>query len=100
MIEIEGITSEPFQRHVITTETGNVTLVLKYHDVIQQWTLDAERNGKAVHGVKLATGVRHIESSLLGVDFVVVSEFNLDPFLIDDFQAGRCKLVMVQDGTI
>lgn len=100
MIQIEGITSEPFQQHVITTETGNVTLVLKYHDVIHQWTLDIEKGGKAVYGVKLATGVKHIASSLLGVDFLVVSDFNLDPFLIDDFETGRCKLLMVQDGAI
>ena len=100
MITIEGITSEPFQRHVISNDDGDVVLVLKYHDVIQMWTIDAERNGKQVNGVKLSTGVRHIQSSLLGVDFAVVSEFNLDPFLIDDFQSGRCTLVMVENGSI
>lgn len=94
ILQIENITAEPNQRHTIELEGGNVTLVLRYHPQIEQWTMDVERNEKAIYGARLAVGTRHIQSRNMGVDFVVVAEGDIDPFQIDDFETGRCALLM------
>jgi len=100
MIKLENITSEPFQRHEIISDGGNVVIILKFHDVIGIWTIDVERNGTEVKGVKLSSGVKHIQSSLLGVDFIVFSQGDIDPYKIDDFSSERCTLLMVDYDTI
>lgn len=93
--QIENITADANQRHIIELDGGNVTLVLKFHEQIQQWAMDVERNDKAVYGVKLATGVKHIANSNMGIDFAVIADADFDPFQIDDFEYGRCILLMV-----
>ena len=94
VLKIENITAEPFQRHEIITDNGNVIITLKFHDVIAIWTIDAERNGRTVQGVKLSVGVTHIQSSLLGVDFIVYAQGDVDPYKLNDFESGRCSLLM------
>lgn len=97
MIKIQNITSYHDQRHTITKSDGNVTIRLKYHDVIEQWTIDVSRNGKNVYGVKLSVGTVHIASQNMGIDFAVTDNLGLgiDPFKVDDFESGRCSLVMI-----
>lgn len=95
-IKIANITSDSNQRHTIEMDGGNVILVLRFHVQIQQWTADITRNEKSVYGVKLATGVKHIPSMNMGVDLAVVADENIDPFKADDFESGRCNLLMVK----
>lgn len=97
MVSVENITADNNQRHTLLKDNGDVVIVLRFHATIQQWTIDVERNDKAVYGVKLAVGVRHIESTNMGVDFIVqdTSGNGIDPFRIDDFESGRCLLAMI-----
>jgi len=94
ILQIENITADSNQRHVIELVGGNAILVLRYHSQIEQWTIDVERGAKAIYGAKLATGTRHIQSRNMGIDFVVVAEGDIDPFQLDDFESGRCALLM------
>lgn len=95
-IQVSNITSDSNQRHTIEVDDGNVIIVLRFHVQIQQWTIDVERGSKAIYGVKLATGVRHIPSMNMGIDFAVVSNEDIDPFKVDDFESERCNLIMVK----
>lgn len=97
VLQIEGITADANQRHVIERDDGDITLVLRFHPQIEQWTMDAERANKSIFGVKLTTGVKHIEARNMGIEFVVVAEADFDPFQLDDFESGRCNLLMVFD---
>lgn len=97
ILQVEGITSDPNQRHTIEREGGNIVLVIRFHPQLEQWTIDVERNDKAAYGVKLSTGVRHIQSRNMGVDFIVIANEDYDPFQLDDFESGRCNLLMVFD---
>lgn len=96
-VQIDKITAYHDQQHTITKAGGNVDLRLKFHETIEQWTMDVSRNGKSVYGVKLAVGVKHIASQNMGIDFLVYDSAKIgqDPFKIDDFESGRCVLVMI-----
>jgi hypothetical protein len=94
MIQIENITADPHQEHTIEIIGGTVTLVLKYHNQIECWTMDITKGDKSVYGVRLATGTKHIESCNMGIEFYVVGDGDIDPFQLDDFETGRCALVM------
>lgn len=95
-VTVENITSAANQVITMTRDAGDVDVTLKYHDTTNEWTLDAVVNGRAVYGARMAANVRLIPSALLGVDFFVNdnNEIGLDPWRLDDFEAGRYTLVM------
>lgn len=91
-----AISADPIQQIRIKIPTGDVQLTLKYYATCGFWAVDAIRNGLGVYGVNLCLGVKHIASSLLDIDFVVIDNSNLglDPFKLDDFESGRCSLLV------
>lgn len=97
MIEVGNITNEINQQHIILKDDGDVTLVLRFHDTIHQWTADILRNNKARYGIKLAIGVRHIKGANMGIDLVIqdTSGLGIDPYKTDDFASGRCVLGVI-----
>jgi hypothetical protein len=98
MIEIENITADPFQRHVITTPDGAVTLLLRFYPRAQFWTISAEYAGIKTNGLKLSLGTLHMRSKNMPFDFLVVDQENagIDPFTADDFESRRCVLLMLE----
>lgn len=96
-VRIQNITRDPIQRHTITTEGRDVILRLWFHPLGQFWTMDVTYGDKQVNGVRLFCGGLHITSANMPVDFEVVDvqRAGLDPFRRDDFEAGRCALVML-----
>jgi len=96
-----AISADPIQQIRIKIPTGDVQLTLKYYATGGFWALDAVRDGVGVYGVSLCLGVKHMASSLLNVDFIVVDNSNLglDPFKLDDFESGRCSLVVQYNET-
>lgn len=98
MIEITNITNDPFQRHVIVTDTAPITLLLRFYPRAQFWTLSVEYQGIPSNGYKLACGTLHMQSRNMPFDFIVADTggTGIDPFSIDDFANGRCKLLMLE----
>jgi len=98
MIEIMNITADPYQRHVITTDTAPITLLLRYYPRAQFWTLSVEYRGVECNGLKLSNGVLHMRSRNLPFDFIVVDTGGngIDPFSVDDFSTGRCRMLMLE----
>jgi len=96
-VQIENITDDANQRHVILFEESEIVLVLRFHPTVQMWTFDVSFNGTTAVGYKLSIGVLHMRSRNLPFDFVVrdQSGTNLDPFRLDDFSTGRCYLYML-----
>jgi len=95
MIQIQNITDEAHQRHIIIFQQSEIILTLRFYQTVSMWCFDVEYKGKIVNGVKLSAGVLHIRSSNLPFDFAVVGDV-IDPFRLDDFKTGRCKLYMLE----
>ena len=97
MKQITNITNEPNQRHIIPLDDSEIIFTLRFYPTIQQWCFDVTWDGKAIYGVKLSTGTLHITNTNMPFDFIVSDESlnGIDPFKIDDFQAERCKLYML-----
>ena len=97
MREITNITGDPSQRHIILLDGNEIIFDLRFYPTIQQWFFDVEFISESVKGVKLSVGVLHINNTNLPFDFVVfdLSASGIDPFKVDDFEAGRCKLYII-----
>jgi hypothetical protein len=63
------------------------------------WFLNLKINQREINGVKLSTGVLHLESNNLPFDFVVSGEGGLDPYKSDDF-LQRCRLYLVEKAEV
>lgn len=98
MIEIQNITDDAFQRHIITFDEAPVTLLLRYYQRAQFWTISTEYKDIQCNGLKLSTGTLHMRSKNMPFDFIVTdnSSNGLDPFAPDDFSNGRCTLLMLE----
>lgn len=98
MIEITNITSDTFQRHIITTVDAPIEIKLRYYPRAQFWTLSATYKGIATKGLKLSLGTLHMRSRNMPFDFIVNAAANtgIDPFAADDFSSGRCNLLMLE----
>lgn len=97
MIWIEKVSADADQQHTLLTDSGTVRLRLRYHPVVQIWTLDAQYAGLGIYGVKLTLGTLHVRAANMLFDFVVqdAGRTGIDPFLADDFESGRCRLWFV-----
>lgn len=98
MIQLNNITSEPHQEHVIHFGDNDITLVLRFYSTVPMWCFDVTYKGKSVYGVKLALGVLHLESYNWPFDIAIhdTSKAGIDPFRADDFESGRILLGIVE----
>ena len=97
MREIVNITEDANQRHLIALDDGEIIFALRFYPTIGQWCFDVDFQGKSVKGVKISLGVLHILSQNYPFDFIVLdlSGDGVDPFKVDDFSGGRCKLYIL-----
>lgn len=97
MRQIDDLTEETIQRHVIAFEQDEIVFTLRFHPFNSIWTFDLTYKEKSVNGVKLAVGVLHIRSENFPFDFVVSDESgeDLDPFKTADFSEERNKLYIL-----
>lgn len=97
-IQIQDITDEPHQRHVILFEESEIILILRFHPTVEIWTIDVEYKERQAYGYKLSTGVLHLLPLNLPFDFVVSDQSGsgLDPIRVDDFSTDRCALYMLE----
>lgn len=98
MRKIDNIGDEVIQRHTILYLETELVITLKYHVVVELWTIDVSYKDRNIFGVGLAAGVLHIESRNMPFGFVVqdASGAGLDPFRRNDFSSGRCVLYLVE----
>lgn len=98
MRQIDNITDETIQKHVIQFEDDEIDFLLRFHPFTQIWAFDLTFKDKSVYGVKLSLGVLHIRSENFAFDFAVSDESGtgLDPFRASDFSEGRCILYMLE----
>ncbi len=91
MRQIDDLTEETIQRHVIAFEQDEIVFTIRFHPFTAIWTFDLTFKENSVNGVKLAVGVLHIRSENFPFDFVVSDESgkDLDPFRASDFSEGR-----------
>ena len=99
MKEIENIGAEAIQRHTIIFQEYEIKLTLRFFPKTQIWSFDAEFIDWQVYGLKLSVGVLHMVSQNKPFDFIVTdtSGNGIDPFQINDFSSGRCKLYMLNE---
>lgn len=97
MREIVNITEDANQRHLIALDDGEIVFNLRFYPTVQMWTFDVDFQGKEIKGVKLSLGVLHIINQNYPFDFAVtdLSGNGVDPFRVDDFSGGRCKLFIL-----
>lgn len=104
MNKVENITSEYLQTHTLEFSRGVAVVELKYHSVVQIWTMnitytraDEDTPQRPINGVKLSLSTTHIKHRNWPFDFTVVdtSETGVDPFRSDDFESGRCELYFI-----
>lgn len=97
MREIVNITEDANQRHLISLEDGEIILELRFYPTIQQWSFDIDFQDKIIKGVKVSLGVLHILNENYPFDFICLdlSGQGVDPFRVDDFSEGRCKLYIL-----
>lgn len=98
-IRITALTSDADQQHTLLTAVGDVRIRLRFHPVATIWTLDVEYGDRAVYGVRMAAGTRHIQGSNFPFDFFVreTSGSGVCPYKADDWSSGRCELWYVTD---
>lgn len=94
-LQIENITDEAYQGHIIVFEEDVIELDLRFYPTTQIWCFDVTYKEKSVSGIKLSAGVLHMRSQNFPFDFVVETTQGIDPFRINDFSDGRCSLYMV-----
>jgi len=97
-VQINNITAEPSQRHIILLDGKEVILNLRFHPVAEIWAIDVTYNNRSASGFKVALNVLHMRSQNFPFDFVAqdLSGRGVDPFRIDDFSGGRVALYMMQ----
>lgn len=96
-VQIENISDEPIQRHIVLFEESEIELTLRFLPVVQIWVFDVIYKDRSASGFKLSNDVLHMRSQNYPFDFTVVdlSGIGLDPYRIDDFSTGRCGLYML-----
>lgn len=96
-LQIQNITSEAYQRHIVQYDPSEITLELRYASIVQSWIMNVEYRDWAIYGVKLSVGTLHIRQENQPFDFVVLdlSGLGLDPVSRNDFADGRCGLFML-----
>jgi hypothetical protein len=97
MREITNITSDADQRHIIDLEGNEIIFDLRFYPTIEQWCFNVEYQDRFVKGVKLSLSVVHMANFNFPFDFFVedTSNTGIDPFKIDDFLTGRCRLYIL-----
>lgn len=96
-LQIQNITDEAHQRHVIVFDESEIELTLRFHPTVEMWTFDTVYKTLNADGYKLSVGVLHMRSRNFPFDFVVrdQTDAGLDPFRLDDFSTGRCALYLL-----
>lgn len=99
MVQIKGLTSNPFQTFNIPDPVTRKTIsfYMYFSPRTENWYIDIEYDSFIQKGIKLVRGpnllAKHINVLPFGMT-VAVSD-NYEPFLINDFVSGRVSLFIL-----
>jgi hypothetical protein len=88
------ITAEQYQIINLIVEGENLEIHLKFNP-IGCWFFDLKYQNKQINGVRLATGVLHLQQNNVPFDFLIHSQ-GLDPFTQDAFSSGYCDFYVLE----
>lgn len=97
MRKITNIGIEPWQRHTILLKNKEITLELRFHSLVEMWTMDVSYDGRSSKGVKIACRVLQFRNENWPFGFYAIDADNsgIDPFKTDDFASNRVELYLV-----
>lgn len=97
-VQIENITSEAFQRHIVLLDDQEVEITLRFLSVVQGWFISVTYGNRSVNGFRVSLNTLHMLSQNFPFDFIAedLTGRGVDPFKIDDFSENRCALYMLQ----
>lgn len=89
---------EAQQRFTISNNGFEADILFRFLPVAQQWIMNVTYSGKTINGVKMATGVLHMDSQGYPFDFYVrdTTGNGIDPYRLNDFQDGRCEICLIE----
>ncbi len=98
MIRIDNITDEASQTLPIVFVRDEITITLKYADIVRTWLLSVRYRNWRADNVRMALGTRLLKLENRPFDFVVISEItgDLEPDTIDAFSSGNYSLIMLE----
>lgn len=101
MQKILNIDSNNQQEHILIYNNEEIRIDIYFSNVTNSWYLDVTYKGITYYGIRLVCGVLLLNKNL-PFDFVVndVSNEQLDPYFLTDFESGRIELYFVNDETL
>lgn len=96
-MKIIDISNETNSRFTIPFEDSDITMEIKFNDIIQSWNCNIFYEEQSFYGLKLICGSTILKARNLPFDFFIVNNLNsgLDPFLETDFSYGNYTLYLV-----
>ena len=97
MDQIDNITDEPIQRHILLFDRGEAVMTIRHLAAVEMWKMRVEFNGDYIDGVKLSLGVLHFRHKNWPFDIALLATdgSGIDPYRADDFASGRCQMYLV-----
>lgn len=95
MYTVNNISNEPHQRHVLLLDDEQINLEIRYLAAVQIWIMSVEYQGRETKTLSLVAGAPILLGQLFPFEFLVTASEGVDPFSLDCFSSGRCKLWFV-----
>jgi len=97
MRQITNISEDAYQTRIIPLEDNEITVDMKFLNVVGIWIMNITYKGEIVNGVKMSVGTPHVLEKSWPFDFYILdqSENGLDPFKLDDFTTNRCAFYIL-----
>lgn len=98
MIQIDFMTSQPYQSAILTGEAGeSIPFNLYYRSRVTGWFFDMSYNNFTVNGRRLCVGNNSLFQwqNIIPFGLAVQSTDGDDPFYLTDFTSGRISLYLL-----
>lgn len=102
MLQVTDISNDAIQNFTVNLSDGNrLVLTLRYIPTQNCWYLDIDyKDGEFVlYGTKVVTSydlLLHWEK-IVPIGIAITTEENSEPWFIDDFLTGRCKMFILEN---
>lgn len=104
MVQVTGLKASPDQSLTIADPNGGgpIKLRLVFRPRVQSWYIDIEFGAFTLNGFRLAVCPNRLGQYVNRIPFglAVVTENNLDPFLINDFSSGAASLYLLTSAEV
>ena len=104
MYQLTSITKDPYQKIVLILpgSVGKATLYLQYLTQLQSWYMTLDYLNYSIDNRRVYSSPNLLRQwdKVFPFGIGCYTKDNTDPYLIDDFQNGRCGLVMLSQAEI